>query len=169
MNHVQNIAAFIQQPYEEMLSLVGRLLVRRGLRLIYEIDIKKRLEQELGIEWNHTSTVLIVDDPCSLYEALLQDSFAALHVLHCVVVTGDHSATWIGAKVWPAPQRSSEGAMARSIGSQVGERIADVIKSIAEHYDAIMMVRSPSTSATTVARADDAQEYNAEPHPALPA
>jgi hypothetical protein len=43
MNHVQTVSAFIQQPYEDSIRLVRRLLVRRGLRLVSEIDVAERL------------------------------------------------------------------------------------------------------------------------------
>jgi hypothetical protein len=37
--------------------------------------------------------------------------------------------------------------MAQSIGAHVGPRIAEVIRSIVEHYDAIMLVRNAEASA----------------------
>ena len=147
MDHVHTVSAFIQEPYDESLRLVRRLLVRRGLRLVAEIDVTKRLEEELGIGWRYSSTLLVVDDPASLYEALVQDSIAGLHVLHLVAVTGDNAGTRIGVDIVPEPRRPQEGMMARSIGAHVGTRIADVIKSIAEHYDAIMLVRNAEPAA----------------------
>jgi hypothetical protein len=93
MKHVQTVSAFIQEPYEDSIRLVRRLLGRRGLRLVSEIDIGRRLEEGLGIGWRYTSTLLVVDDPASLYEALVQDSIAGLHVLHFVAVTGDGRST----------------------------------------------------------------------------
>jgi hypothetical protein len=140
MDHVHTVSAFIQEPYDESLRLVRRLLVRRGLRLVEEINVTKRLEEELGIGWRHSSTLLVVDDPASLYEALVQDSIAGLHVLHLVAVTGDNASTRIAADIVCQPHRPQEGTMARSIGAHVGTRIADVVRSIAEHYDAIMLV-----------------------------
>jgi hypothetical protein len=86
-------------------------------------------------------------------------------VFHYVAVTGDDSTTRIATNVSAAPQRPSEGAMVRSIGSQVGQRIAEIIKSVAEHYDAMMLVRSASTSA---ASADEAEEQKADLQPAVP-
>ena len=147
MDHVHTVSAFIQEPYDESLRLVRRLLVRRGLRLVAEIDVTKRLEEELGIGWRYSSTLLVVD------EALVQDSLAGLHVLHLVAVTGDNAGTRIGVDIVPEPRRPQEGMMARSIGAHVGTRIADVIKSIVEHYDAIMLVRNadPPAEARAVA------------------
>jgi hypothetical protein len=147
MDHVHTVSAFIQEPYDESLRLVRRLLVRRGLRLVAEIDVSKRLEEELGIGWRCSSTLLVVDDPASLYEALVQDSIAGLHVLHLVAVTGDNTSTRIAAHIEPEPHRPQEGTMARSIGAHVGTRIADVIKSIAEHYDAIVLGRNAESTA----------------------
>jgi hypothetical protein len=141
MDHVHTVSAFIQEPHDESLRLVRRLLVRRGLRLVAEIDVTKRLEEELGIGWRYSSTLLVVDDPASLCEALVQDSIAGLHVLHLVAVTGDNATTRIAVDVVAEPHLPQDGTMARSIGTHVGTRIADVIKSIAEHYHAIILVR----------------------------
>jgi hypothetical protein len=151
MDHVHTVSAFIEERYDDSLRLVRRLLVRRGLRLVAEIDVTKRLEEELGIGWRYSSTLLVVDDPASLYEALVQDSIAGVHVFHLVAVTGDNTTTRIAADIAPESHRPQQGTMARSIGAHVGTRIADVIKNIAEHYDAIMLVGNPEPAAQSLA------------------
>lgn len=79
----------IAQPYEVAVRKVRTALRRDGLRIAFELDVAARIRSELGAVVA-PSSVLYVDDPAVLLEAIVFQRGAALLIPCPVVITGDN-------------------------------------------------------------------------------
>jgi uncharacterized protein (DUF302 family) len=93
MNQGQPHLSFrIEEPYEVALRMVRTALVQQGARVPAELDIAARIRQEPGA-CVAPCTVLYVDDPAVLLEAVVFNRAAALLIPQPVVVTGNNRRT----------------------------------------------------------------------------
>ncbi|MEO8594092.1 MAG: hypothetical protein ABI759_12290 [Candidatus Solibacter sp.] len=86
------LSFIIDEPYDVALRMVRIALARHGLRAPAELDIASRIRQELGASVA-PCTVLYVDDPAVLLEAIVFNRGAALLIPQPLVVTGDNRHT----------------------------------------------------------------------------
>ena len=86
------LSLIIDESYDVALRMVRIALARHGLRAPAELDIASRIRQELGAGVA-PCTVLYVDDPAVLLEAVVFDRGAALLIPQPLVVTGDNRHT----------------------------------------------------------------------------
>lgn len=78
----------IAGPHPAALRMVRRALAQQGLRVPAELDVSARIREELGAGVA-PCTVLYVDDPALLLEAVVFHRGATLLIPQPVVVTGD--------------------------------------------------------------------------------
>lgn len=128
----------IDEPYDVALRMVRIALGRHGLRAPAELDIASRIRQELGAGVA-PCTVLYVDDPALLLEAVVFNRGAALLIPQPLAVTGDvrHTDVFV-----PRPELPS-GDIPASIrdplfGLQM--RMTRAIQSIADRQEAHLAV-----------------------------
>jgi uncharacterized protein (DUF302 family) len=79
----------IGEPYGAALRKVRTALAKHGLSVPTELDITARIRQQLGAGVA-PCTVLYVDHPAALLEAVVFDRGAALLIPQPLVVTGDN-------------------------------------------------------------------------------
>jgi uncharacterized protein (DUF302 family) len=82
----------MHEPYPLALHMVRRALTQQGLHAPVELDIASRIKKELGAGVA-PCTVLFVDDPALLLEAIVFDRGAALGTPQPVVVSGNDRGT----------------------------------------------------------------------------
>ena len=82
----------IDEPYEVALRMVRIALARQGLRAPTELDVTARIRQELGAGVA-PCTVIYVDDPAVLLEAVVFHRGAALLIPQPLVITGNNRHT----------------------------------------------------------------------------
>lgn len=76
----------ILEPFEKSVVLIRRLLSAEGLTVVGEFDISSP---------SRSCTVLLVDTPLDLFEAIALDRSAAVLVPLHVVVSGDHKRAFV--------------------------------------------------------------------------
>lgn len=84
----------IAEPFEVALRMVRIALARQGLRSPAELDITARIRQEMGAGIA-PCTVLYVDSPAALLEAVIFHRGAGLLIPQPVVVTGHQYRTTV--------------------------------------------------------------------------
>jgi uncharacterized protein (DUF302 family) len=82
----------MQEPYRLALRMVRRALTQEGLHAPVELDVASRIKKELGAGVA-PCTVLFVDDPALLLEAIVFHRGAALGTPQPVVVSGNNRGT----------------------------------------------------------------------------
>lgn len=130
----------IAEPYEAALRAVRTALTRHGLRTPAELDITARIRRELGAGIA-PCTVLYVDDPALLLEAVVFQRGAAVLIPQPLVVTGDKRHTQLVVRT---PE-----SLWREMPESVREPLLDLMKrmeralgSIAERQGAHIAVSS---------------------------
>jgi uncharacterized protein (DUF302 family) len=130
----------IDEPYHVALRMVRIALGWQGLRAPAELDVAARIRQELGAIVA-PCTVLYVDDPAVLLEAVVFNRGAALLIPQPLVVTGDNRYTEVLVR---SPELRSrdipESVRDPLLGLQV--RMTRAIESIAERQGADIAVSS---------------------------
>ena len=121
----------MHEPYDVALRMVRRALTQQGLQAPVELDITARIKKELGAGVA-PCTVLFVDDPALLLEAIVFDRSAALANPQPVVVSGNGRNTEVLI-------RSSESLLSGTLPArvhnpliQLHERILRAMEMIAE-------------------------------------
>ncbi len=93
--HESPLVAFtLREPYSVGLRMVRRQLTQHDLRTAVELDVTSRIKKELGAELA-PCTILFVDDPALLLEALVFHPGAAFGIPQPVVVSGNDRATQV--------------------------------------------------------------------------
>jgi uncharacterized protein (DUF302 family) len=82
----------IEQPYDVALRTVRLALAQHGLRTPAELDVATRIREELGAGVA-PCTVLYVDDPVLLLEAVVFNRSAALLIPQPLALTGNSRHT----------------------------------------------------------------------------
>ena len=83
-----HLSFWIDEPYEVGLRMVRIALAEQGARVPAELNVAARIRQQPGA-CVAPCTVLYVDNPAALLEAVVFDRAAALLIPQPVVVTGD--------------------------------------------------------------------------------
>lgn len=133
----------IDERYDVALRMVRIALAREGLRAPAELDIAGRIRQELGAGVA-PCTVLYVDDPAVLLEAIVFNRGAGLLIPQPLVVTGDNRDTEVLVRSPEMPARDiPESVREPLLGLQT--RMMRAIETIAERQGANLAVSSQST------------------------
>jgi uncharacterized protein (DUF302 family) len=130
----------LAKPYDAAARTVRAALKRHGLRAALELDVAARIRQELGAGVA-PCTVLYIDDPALLLEAVVFHRGAALLIPHPVVITGDNRQS----EVLVRSPESLNGAVPESVRDPILEltrRITRMVESIAEKQGAPLAISS---------------------------
>lgn len=120
----------IAEPYAVALRMVRRALARQGLRAPAELDIAARIRREMGAAVA-PSTVLYIDDPAVLLEAVVFNRGAGLLIPQPLVVAGNNGYTEVLLRSPELPAGDvPESVREPLLGLQV--RMARAMESIAE-------------------------------------
>jgi uncharacterized protein (DUF302 family) len=120
--------------------MVRIALARHGLRAPVELDVASRIRQELGAGVA-PCTVLYVDDPAVLLEAVVFDRGAALMIPQQLVVTGDNRHTVVFVRSRELPWCDIPESIRDPLhGLQV--RITRAIESVADRTEGHLAVPS---------------------------
>ncbi|MBV6433067.1 MAG: hypothetical protein IANPNBLG_03232 [Bryobacteraceae bacterium] len=123
----------IPEPYDAALRKVRTALARQGLRTPAELDIAARIRRDLGAGVA-PCTVLYVDTPAILLEAVVFNRGAALLIPQALVVTGDQRQSEV---LMRSPELT--GAIPESVREPLRElqaRIGRALAGIAERQEA---------------------------------
>jgi uncharacterized protein (DUF302 family) len=93
----------IPEPFAKSVPLIRRLLVSAGLSVVEEFDVSGAPYFQLGIA-ARSCTILLVDTPVLLFEAIALDRAAAVFVPVHVVISGDRDTSYVH---WANPMASS--------------------------------------------------------------
>ncbi len=121
----------ICEPFPTALRMVRKALAQQGLRVPTELDVTARIRQEVGAGVARC-TVLYVDDPVLLLEAIVFHRSAGLAIPQPLVVSGMDRHTEV--LVWNAPSLVEAGLAAslRDPLLNLHSRIARALMTIAE-------------------------------------
>ena len=134
------LSFIIDEPYEVALRMVRIALARQGLRAPAELDIASRIRQEFGAGVA-PCTVLYVDDPAALLEAVVFYRGAALLIPQPLVITGDDRRTEVFVRTPESPWGDiPEGVRGPLLEFQV--RMTQAIESIADMQEGHLVVTS---------------------------
>jgi uncharacterized protein (DUF302 family) len=134
------LSFIIDESYDVALRMVRIALARHGLRAPAELDVASRIRQELGASVARC-TVLYVDDPSVLLEAIVFNRGAALLIPQPLVVTGDYRHT----DVFVQSQELPSAGIPESVREPLLElqvRMTEAIESIADRQEAHLAVTS---------------------------
>jgi uncharacterized protein (DUF302 family) len=121
----------MHEPYPLALRMVRRALTRQGLQAPVELDIASRIKKELGAGVA-PCTVLFVDEPALLLEAIVFNRGAARGTPQPVVVSGNDRGTEVLIR---SPESLVSGGFHTSVQDpllQLHGRILRAIEMIAE-------------------------------------
>jgi hypothetical protein len=93
----------IPEPFEKTVLLIRRLILNAGLSIVGEFDISGEMYFQHGIA-GRSCTVLLVDTPILLFEAIALDRGAAVFLPVHVVISGDRGPSYVH---WANPITSS--------------------------------------------------------------
>jgi len=129
----------IPEPYPVALRMVRRALAQHGLRAPAELDIATRIKQEMGAGLA-PCTVLYVDDPALLLEAVVFDRGAALSIPQPVAIAGRDRHTEV---LFRSGESLVGGGLPGSVREpvlQLHSRIVRAMETIAEREGAHLIV-----------------------------
>lgn len=93
----------VPEPFGKSVPLIRRLLLGAGLSVVEEFDMSSAPYLQLGIA-PRSCTVLLVDTPVLLFEAIALDRAAAVFLPVHVVISGDRETSYVH---WANPMASS--------------------------------------------------------------
>jgi uncharacterized protein (DUF302 family) len=130
----------LAEPYQAAVRTVRSALRRNGLRTALELDVAARLRHELGAGVAPCS-VLYVDDPAVLLEAVVFHRGAALLIPQPVVITGDnrHSEALVRS---PDSLRGATPESVRDPLADLMRRISQTMEGVADEKGARLAVSS---------------------------
>ena len=121
----------IVEPYRSALRNVRQALMQHGLRVSVELDIASNIKQELGARVA-PCTVLLVDDPALLLEAIVFHRSAALGIPQPVVVSGNGVQTEVFIHGLHSREERSLPATVVGPLTELQERLVRALETIAE-------------------------------------
>ena len=120
----------MREPYVGAIEAIRRSLASRGLRVVGQLDVTKRVKQSLGIVLAPCSILFVLPLPDALSIASTHPWAASFLPLHIVVsAVGDETRIQVQNKVWLDPDEA-EIAIAAAL-SVIQSRIAEAIGAIA--------------------------------------
>lgn len=121
----------VEGAFEEVLGQVREQLEERGFRVLYDVDVRERMEGRFASDGSLRCRVLGVCDP--RLPGRNPDDGSAIGVLlsgRLVVCEGDEGSVFVGA-VGPRPADSGDEPGTDAPTEQVGPRLGRVLRSVA--------------------------------------
>jgi uncharacterized protein (DUF302 family) len=130
----------IPEPFAKSVPLVRRLLVGAGLSVVQEFDVSGAPYFQLGIA-ARSCTILLVDTPVLLFEAIALDRAAAVFLPVHVVISGDRETSYVH---WANPMASSNlrpPAPSKSALEDVCTRVTKALSELPQTPEALVPVQ----------------------------
>jgi len=135
----------VLEPYPTGLRMVRRALAQQGLRVPAELDVSARIKQEVGAGVA-PCTVLYIDDPVLLLEAIIFHRGAGLLIPQPLVVAGRHRQTEVLVRSTTSLTEGGLRAAVQDALSGLHSRIIQAMETIGERDDVPLMVTNTSAS-----------------------
>ena len=119
----------MREPYEKTISTVRRMLTAAGLSIVDEFDMSKEPYFHFGVAGG-SCTVLLLDTPILMFEAIVLDHSTAVFLPLHVVVSGDRETSCVH---WADPLTSSglrPPASGKSALEQAYKRLTDALSGL---------------------------------------
>ena len=124
------IKVWIDKPYDEVLASTKHALAEEGLQIITETDIRKLLQNKLGIGFPHYK-ILGVSDPKWIHEALDLDQDIGLLIPCNMVVYEQNEGTILEAVDTIALYAIADSARLADLARLLKQKFQDVIDHVA--------------------------------------
>lgn len=131
----------IREPFPAALRMVRKALAQQGLRVPTELDVAARIKQEVGAGVAR-HTVLYVDDPVLLLEAVVFHRGAGLAIPQPLVVSGVNRHTEV--LVW-SEASLAEGGLAVSVQDPLRNLHSRIVR-------ALMTIAEPETISSALSQ-----------------
>ena len=128
------ITRTIPEPFEKTISTVRRMLTAAGLTIVDEFDMSKEPYFHFGVAGGWC-TVLLLDTPILMFEAIVLDHSTAVFLPLHVVVSGDRETSYVH---WADPVASSglrPPASGKSALEQAYKRLADALSGLPQSLE----------------------------------
>ena len=125
-----NVSYCMREPYAGTIEAIRRSLASRGLRVVGQLDVARRLKQSLGIVTGPCSILFVLPLPDVLSMASAHPWAASFLPLHVVVsAAGEETRIQVQNLVCPDPGESETAIAAALLVIQ--SRIAEAVGAIA--------------------------------------
>lgn len=142
MNKGPSLVTFVlPHPQQTALRMVRRALAQQGLRVAAELDVTRRIKEELGAGLA-PCVVLYVDEPALLLEAVVFHRGAAALIPAPVVIAGSGHQTEILIRSVEALTAGGFPASVREPLLNLHVRVLEALEGIAEREDAHLLAAS---------------------------
>ncbi len=126
---LSGVSYFMREPYVRAIEVIRRSLASRGLRVVGQLDVARRVERSLGIVVAPCSILFVLPLPDVLGVASMHPwaaSFLPLHIL--VSAVGDETRIQVPNRVCPDPDEAETELVAAisAIQSHVSEALGAV-------------------------------------------
>lgn len=135
----------VSEPYPTALRMVRRALAQQGLRVPAELDVSARIKQEVGAGVA-PCTVLYIDDPVLLLEAIIFQRGAGLLIPQPLVVAGGHGRTEVLLRSAASVTEEGLSASVRDALLGLHSRIVRALETIAERDEVPSVVTNTPAS-----------------------
>jgi uncharacterized protein (DUF302 family) len=135
----------VSEPYPTALRMVRRALAQQGLRVPAELDVSARIKQEVGAGVA-PCTVLYIDDPVLLLEAIIFQRGAGLLIPQPLVVAGGHGQTEVLLRSAASVTEEGLSASVRDALLGLHSRIVRALETIAERDEVPSVVTNTPAS-----------------------
>ena len=137
VNQQPRIVSFVMdQPFDEALRMLRRVLALDGLRVPLEFDTTASVRQDLGVDLKQ-HRVLYVDDPIRLLEATIVNDAGGLYVPEPVVLSRTDPGCRVSVKSIEPVWASDLPVSLRGAVSDLHERIVMAVQRIAQKETAV--------------------------------
>jgi uncharacterized protein (DUF302 family) len=120
----------LREPFERAVESVRKALANRGLKVVGQLDVSKRVERAVGIALPPCRIIFVLPEPSALKTANLHRCAAIFLPIH-IVISGGHARTEIQVQNRVC---SSAGEPVPAFAAPVMEtqaQISEVIEAIA--------------------------------------
>ncbi len=131
----------VSEPFETALRQVRKALAQQALRVPVELDVSGRIRKELGVGIGPCS-VLFVDDPVLLLEAIVFNRGAAVFIPQPLAVTGKDRQTQVVFRSEEFLVQSGLPASVREPLLSLHARVVKAVEAVAERESVIAMART---------------------------
>jgi hypothetical protein len=128
-SNASSLTRIIPESFDKSVSMICHLLWTAGLTIVEEFDMSKEPYFRLGVA-KRSCTVLLVDTPLLLFQAIALDRSAAVFVPLHIVISGDSDTSYIH---WVDPVANSglrPPASAKDALEEVYKRVTQALMRI---------------------------------------
>ena len=140
-SNASSLTRIIHESFDKSLSMIRRMFWDAGITIVEEFDMSKEPYFQLGVA-QRSCTVLLVDTPVLLFEAIALDCAAAVFVPLHIVICGNSDTSYVHCADPVANSGLRPPASAKTALEEVYKRVTEAISRLPQAVELSLQPQS---------------------------